>query len=69
VYEGVPVVVLPKVFYEKKELVFSVDYELSYRDNNRIGMATVFIHGKGAYKGKTLMTFTIAKKPDTQCLL
>jgi hypothetical protein len=64
VYEGVPVVVLPKVFYEKKELVFSVDYELSYRDNNRPGTASVFVHGKGAYKGKRLMTFTVAKKPE-----
>jgi hypothetical protein len=54
-----PVIVLPSVTYEDKELVFTRDYELSYRDNDRPGTATVTIHGKGAYKGTKTATFNI----------
>ncbi|MDR0412645.1 MAG: DUF6261 family protein, partial [Dysgonamonadaceae bacterium] len=62
VYEGEPVVVLPEVFVEKKKLVFSVDFDLAYRNNNRPGTATIILHGKGAYKGKAQMSFNIRDK-------
>ncbi|MDR0412537.1 MAG: DUF6261 family protein [Dysgonamonadaceae bacterium] len=61
VYAGEPVIVLPEVFYGGKKLVFTVDYVLSYQDNNRVGTALVVIHGKGAYEGKTFMRFNIVK--------
>jgi hypothetical protein len=59
IYGGEPVIVLPEVFYEGKKLVFTVDYELSYRDNNAPGTASVVIHGKGAWKGKKNVSFNI----------
>jgi hypothetical protein len=59
IYGGEPVIVLPEVFYEEKKLVFTVDYELSYRDNNAPGTASVVIHGKGAWKGKKTVSFNI----------
>ncbi|MDR1878837.1 MAG: DUF6261 family protein, partial [Bacteroidales bacterium] len=51
-YGGEPVIVLPDVMSEGKKLVFTVDYELSYKNNNAIGTATLIIHGKGAFKGQ-----------------
>ncbi|MDR0412544.1 MAG: DUF6261 family protein [Dysgonamonadaceae bacterium] len=64
VYTGEPVIVLPEVFYKDEKLVFAVDYELSYQNNNRVGTAALFIHGKGAYKGKMLMSFNIVEKRE-----
>jgi hypothetical protein len=61
IYGGEPVVVLPEVFYEEKKLVFTVDYELSYHDNNAPGTASVIIHGKGAYRGKKVISFNIIR--------
>ena len=58
-YKNEPVTVFPEVFDGDKKLVFSVDYELSYHDNNRPGTAAVIIHGKGAYKGKKTVSFNI----------
>jgi hypothetical protein len=62
IYGGEPVIVMPDVFYEGKKLVFTVDYELSYHDNNRPGTASVTIHGKGAWKGKKVISFNIIKE-------
>ena len=59
VYGNEPVTVFPYVFDGRKKLVFSVDYELSYRDNDRPGTASVIISGKGAYKGKKTVSFNI----------
>ncbi|MDR1154203.1 MAG: DUF6261 family protein [Bacteroidales bacterium] len=61
IYGGEPVIVLPEVFYEEKKLVFSVYYELSYRDNNGPGTASVTIHGKVACKGKKIISFNIIR--------
>lgn len=38
------------------------DYTLSYKKNNRAGKATVYIKGKGYYKGTKKVTFKIAKR-------
>jgi hypothetical protein len=59
VYSGKPVVLIPEVFDEDKELVFSHDFELSYKNNNAVGTADVIIHGKGAFKGKKIVSFNI----------
>jgi hypothetical protein len=58
-WEGKPVIVMPKVTYEGKELVFTKDYELAYHDNDRPGTAAVIIHGKGAFKGTKTVSFNI----------
>jgi hypothetical protein len=54
-----PVVLLPDVTYEGKELVFTRDYELSYRDNDRPGTASLTIHGKGRFRGTKTVSFNI----------
>jgi hypothetical protein len=59
IYEGKPVTPLPVVYYEGEELVFTVDYELSYHDNNRPGTAKITVHGKGKYKGIKDVSFKI----------
>ncbi|MDR1382496.1 MAG: DUF6261 family protein, partial [Planctomycetaceae bacterium] len=61
IYEGKPVVLIPVVFDEGKELVFSHDFELSYKNNNAVGTADVIIHGKGAFKGKKIISFNIVR--------
>ncbi|MDR0756641.1 MAG: DUF6261 family protein, partial [Tannerella sp.] len=62
-WEGKPVVLLPDVMYEGKELVFAKDYELSYRDNDRPGTASITIHGKGKFKGTKTVSFNIIASP------
>jgi hypothetical protein len=61
VYEGEPVIVLPKVSYGGKKLVFATDYEVTYKDNDRVGTAFLSIHGKGAYKGTSITRFNIVE--------
>ncbi|MDR1346328.1 MAG: DUF6261 family protein [Bacteroidales bacterium] len=59
IWEGKPVIVLPVVTYEGDELVFTKDYELSYRDNVHPGTAAVLIHGKGTFQGLKTVSFNI----------
>jgi hypothetical protein len=61
VYEDKPVVLLPRVFDEGRELVFSQDFELSYKNNNAVGTADITVHGKGAFKGKKIVSFNIVQ--------
>jgi hypothetical protein len=58
-YADKPVVLLPDVTYEGKELVFAHDYELSYKNNDRPGTASLTIHGKGKFKGTKTVSFNI----------
>ncbi|MDR2683625.1 MAG: DUF6261 family protein, partial [Dysgonamonadaceae bacterium] len=58
-YRGEPVVLLPEVMYNGKKLVFTRDYELSYKDNDRPGTALLIVHGKGAFKGRKQVSFNI----------
>ncbi|MDR2119568.1 MAG: DUF6261 family protein [Tannerella sp.] len=62
-YQGEPVIVLPDVYYEGKKLVFTKEYELSYKHNTHPGTATITIHGKGAFYGQTIITFNIIEIP------
>jgi hypothetical protein len=59
VYEGEPVFPLPVVYYVGKKLLFTIDYELSYHDNDRPGTAKITIHGKGKFKGIKEVSFKI----------
>jgi hypothetical protein len=64
-YTGKAVCPIPTVTFNEAgkpdvELVFSVDFTVTYKDNVNPGTATLIIHGKGAYKGTKTVTFNIA---------
>ena len=58
----------------KKTLVEGLDYELSYKDNDKTGKASVIITGINGYSNKLIKTFTInpcniAKNTDMEVTL
>jgi hypothetical protein len=59
IYAGEPLFPMPVVSYEGEKLLFTVDYEVSYHDNNRPGTAKITVHGKGKYKGIKEVSFNI----------
>jgi hypothetical protein len=65
---GKPVFVIPTVslrattkegIQENVELVFSVDFSVTYKNNVNTGTATLIISGIGKYKGEVVTTFNI----------
>jgi hypothetical protein len=52
----------PVVTHGSMRLKLNKDYTLSYKNNGKSGKATVIITGKGHYKGKRTLTFTILPK-------
>jgi hypothetical protein len=66
IYTGKPVIVIPTVHYCEEgkptvELIFAVDFNVTYRNNIEVGTADIIVHGKGKYKGKKTVTFSIIK--------
>ena len=66
-YTGRPVTPLPQVLFTNAagktvELLFSVDYTVTYRQNTDTGEAKIIIHGKGKYTGKYTSTFHIVRE-------
>ena len=62
-YKGIALTPVIKVNDGTKDLVFGTDYEVSYKDNDKAGTATVIITGKGYYEYSEISkTFTIAKQ-------
>jgi hypothetical protein len=59
-YTGEPVIVLPEVTFGGEKLVFSVDYEVSYKNNIKPGTVTLIIHGKSRFKNTKNVTFNIS---------
>ena len=64
-YTGKAVTPLPKAHYREEdkptvELVFAKDFSVTYKNNVKVGMAEVTLHGKGAYRGQKTTTFNIA---------
>ena len=51
-----------KVTYGKKTLKKGTDYTLTYKNNKKVGTATVVIKGKGQYAGTKTVKFKIVKK-------
>ncbi len=49
----------------EKKLVKGTDYTLSYKNNKKIGTATVTIKGKGDYTGEKTIEFKIVPKKTT----
>ncbi|MDR3245697.1 MAG: DUF6261 family protein [Prevotellaceae bacterium] len=62
-YTGAAITPLTKAFYrtgeDSVELLFATDYTLTYKNNIRVGQATVILHGKGRYSGTYMVTFYI----------
>jgi hypothetical protein len=60
---GKPITYMPELSIEingnQTELVFSVDYTLTYKNNTKPGVAEIIISGKGKFKGKKNVTFNI----------
>ena len=63
VYTGKAIKPKPVVKYGGETLVKDTDYKLSYKDNKKIGTATVTIKGIGGYTGSVKKTFKINPKP------
>jgi hypothetical protein len=64
-FTGKAITPIPQVFFTEDgkptvELVFAKDFTVTYRDNIKVGTATIIIHGKGAYRGTKAITFNIA---------
>jgi hypothetical protein len=55
----IPTVLLKTESGNFKELNFSVDFYITYRNNVNLGEAKLIIHGKGKYKGTYSTTFFI----------
>jgi len=64
-FGGKPITPLTRIFYkadeETVELKFTIDYEVSYKNNKDVGDAMMIIHGKGKYRGQFVITFHITR--------
>jgi hypothetical protein len=58
-YTGKVITPIPELAFEGKELAFTVDFDLSYRNNINAGEATIIIHGKGRFNGRNERKFNI----------
>ena len=65
VYTGKAIKPAPVVKLGGKTLKKGVDYTVSYKNNKKVGKATVTIKGKGAYTGTITKTFKINPKKTT----
>jgi hypothetical protein len=66
-YTGKPITPVSKVFIKKEneefnELLFTVDFYITYRNNVEVGEAQIIIHGKGKYSGRYTSTFHIKRE-------
>ena len=62
-YTGKAIKPRPTVTYGNRTLKRGRDYTLSYKNNKRVGKATIVISGKGSYRGTKKVTFQIVRKP------
>jgi hypothetical protein len=66
-YTEQPVTPVPTVYYREDEtkpvekLWLGKDFEVTYKNNVKVGMAELTIHGKGKYKGTVTVKFNIAR--------
>ncbi len=64
-YTGKALTQKPVVKLSDNTLADGTDYTVSYRDNVKVGTATVIITGKGNYTGEITKTFRINKANNT----
>jgi hypothetical protein len=65
-YTGRVVTPIPRAYFREEgkpdvELIFTKDFTVTYKNNVEAGTADVIIHGAGEYRGKKVVTFTIAR--------
>lgn len=60
-YTGKAITPIPVMYYEGRELVFAVDFSVSYKNNVEVGEATVIMYGKGRFCGTHIRKFNIVK--------
>ncbi len=65
VYTGAAIKVKPVVYDGEDKLTLNKDYTLKYKNNKKVGTATVVVNGKGNYKGKYELKFNIVAKDIT----
>lgn len=61
-YTGKQIKPAPVIKYGSARLKSGVDYSVSYKNNTKVGTATVVIVGKGNYTGSVSKTFSIVPK-------
>lgn len=57
----------PAVKCDQKTLLDNIDYKLSYKNNTKVGVATVYISGCGNYSGTISKTFNIVQRNIRTC--
>lgn len=61
-YTGKKIKPQPKITYKGKRLYSGVDYTLSYKNNKKVGTASVKVRGKGNFEGTKTVNFKIVKR-------
>ena len=56
-YTGKPITLNLELYDNDQKLVLNKDYSLSYKNNTKVGQATITIKGKGNYSGTIVKTF------------
>jgi hypothetical protein len=59
IYTGKAITPIPVMYYEGEELVFTVDFSVTYKNNVEVGEATIIMHGKGRFNGRHTRKFNI----------
>jgi hypothetical protein len=64
-FAGKAVTPIPTVHYttskgDTLELTFAKDFTVTYKNNERVGNASLTILGKGEYSGRKVVTFNVA---------
>ena len=62
-YTGKEIKPVPYVYFNGSYLTSGTDFTLSYKNNIKVGKATVTVTGKGKYTGSKSVNFTIDPKP------
>jgi hypothetical protein len=67
-YTGQPITPTPVVSFtlhgERLLLQLGKDYNITYRDNTKRGVAQCIFHGKGMFTGRRMVTFSILEAED-----
>ena len=63
-YTGKALTPAPTVKLGGKKLKRGTDYTVTYKNNRKVGTATITVKGKGLYRGTASGTFKIVRKPS-----
>jgi hypothetical protein len=61
-FAGKAVTPIPTVRYKNLELTFAKDFAVKYKNNERVGNASLVVYGCGEYEGKKVVTFNVINK-------